>query len=91
MFKASMIGCHLLPMATRNAKFCAEILPWIIHDILKTVPTCGSLSHSIVEFFGLFYKTKKSIKVSKSQKYFFLILHCPKRDRKFKKDFCPSL
>ena len=30
------------------------------------------------------------LKVRKSQKQFFLNLHCPKRDRHFLKDFCPS-
>ena len=35
--------------------------------------------------FFIFY-----LKVSKSQKHFFLKLHCPKSDRSFLKHFCPS-
>ena len=33
----------------------------------------------------------QTVKVSKFQKQFFLKLHCPKSDRNFLKDFCPSL
>ena len=33
---------------------------------------------------------KNPLKVSKSQKQFFLKLHCPKSDRNFLKDFCPK-
>ena len=36
-------------------------------------------------------KVAHSLKVSKSQKQFFLKLHCPIRDIKILKDFCPSL
>ena len=56
--KTSMIGHHLLPMASKKAKFCDQILPWIIHDILKSIPTCDSISWSILEFFEKFHRLK---------------------------------
>ena len=43
-------------------------------------------------YFGSILKKSlsKALKVSKFQKHFFLKLHCPKRSRKFLKDFCPN-
>ena len=56
--KASMFGHHLVPLAKKSSDFCAEIYPWLMHDILKTCENSDISTH-ICAFFEQFYREKK--------------------------------